>query len=77
MHQLYEFVVYTISQSGNERLILMSKLAQFTDEFSFSLLIRVITSFFHVICPVFYKEPSPAAFAEMEFFARELDYLYS
>ena len=29
IHQLYEFVVYTISQNGNERWQLISKLAQF------------------------------------------------
>ena len=29
IYHLYEFVVYTISQSGNERWQLMSKLAQF------------------------------------------------
>ena len=29
------FAVYTMSQSGNERLQMMLKLAQFTDVFSF------------------------------------------
>ena len=89
---MYEFVVYTSSQSGNKRWQLISKLAQFTDVhfpdlsqnllktyttwngrfkclhatrsvnysasnqslqfFSFSLQIRVITSFFQVICSI-------------------------
>ena len=31
IHQLYEFVIYTSSQSGNESWQLMSKLIQFTD----------------------------------------------
>ena len=97
IHQLYEFVVYTSSQSGNERWQLMPKLAQFADVhflylnrkflwqlkqhemidlnvstpqrqsannqrlslFSFSLQIRVNTSFFQVICSVFFKGRSP------------------
>ena len=31
IHQLLEFVIYTSSQSGNQRWQLMSKLVQFTD----------------------------------------------
>ena len=36
IHQLYEFVIYTSSQSGKERWQLMSKLVQFTSAFSWS-----------------------------------------
>ena len=55
IHQLYEFVAHISSQSGNGRWQMISKLAQFTDAFSFSLQIRVIESFFQVICSVFLK----------------------
>ena len=94
IHQLHEFVIYTSSQSGNERWRLMSKLVQFTDvhfldlnpnsydnltwkseilispqgqsrlvqitrAFSFSLQIRVISSFFQVFCSVCFKGQLP------------------
>ena len=57
-------------------MTMMSKLTQFNDVFRFSLQIRVITSFFQVICSAFLKG-THLAFEEMESFARELDYLYS